>query len=307
MLDRDAAPGLDPDDRPIEIHGPHAEAERIVQRGSPARLALRLAVAVAVLAAGAGSMLRARLWYAERLARRAPMVHIPGGPVRIGSDHGPPEERPEHEVVLRPFDIDLTEVTVAAYAACAQRGPCTAPRRGDFCNWGKQSLDDHPINCVDHAQASAYCAWAGKRLPTEKEWEHAARGGDGRLYPWGDGAPSADRLNACGIECRAYGAEHGRSWPAMHERDDGFPLTAPVGSFPAGQSPYGLFDLEGNVREWTSSPHCPYPEERCGNEIEHVIRGVGFSHHLVSNVEITTREALPKTEALETLGFRCAR
>jgi formylglycine-generating enzyme required for sulfatase activity len=198
-------------------------------------------------------------------------------------------------------------VTVAAYAACVKRGRCTPPRKGDLCNWGKEGLDDHPINCVDRDQAAMYCDWVGKRLPTESEWEHAARGDDGRRFPWGDDPPTPDRLNVCGAECRLYGANHGRAWPAMYEVEDRFPLTAPVGSFPAGRSPFGLQDTEGNVREWTASPFCPYPAESCGNEIEYVIRGAGWNHHFAANVEVTTREAIGKTEALESLGFRCAR
>ncbi|MFT3768767.1 MAG: SUMF1/EgtB/PvdO family nonheme iron enzyme [Minicystis sp.] len=307
MLDRDAAPGLDPDHRPIEIPSPDTELARLVARASPARLALRLVVIALAVALSGAAAWHARDLYAERRARRVPMAHIPGGKVRIGNASGPSEEQPEHEITLDAFDIDLTEVTVAAYAACVRRGRCAPPRKGDFCNWGKDRIDDHPINCVDHDQAAAFCAFVGKRLPTEKEWEHAARGADARRFPWGDALPEASRLNVCGAECRLYGAERGRAWPVMHEGDDGHPLTAPVGSFPAGRSPYGLFDAEGNVREWTASPYCPYPADRCGNEIEYVIRGAAWSSHVMTNVEVTTREAIGRSEALESLGFRCAR
>jgi formylglycine-generating enzyme required for sulfatase activity len=295
------------DDRPIEIHGPGSELEQIVRRASPARFVLRLGIVVILLGAGAAGAWLGRGWYAERRARTAPMAHIPGGKVRIGNDHGPPEEKPEHEVTLSAYDIDLYEVTVAHYALCVKRGRCTAPRKGDFCNWGKENVDDHPVNCVDQGQAAMYCDWVGKRLPNEKEWEHAARGDDGRRFPWGAERPSPRRLNACGTECRLYGAKRGRAWAAMYEADDGFPLTAPVGSFPEGKSPYGLYDIEGNVREWTSSPFCPYPATSCGNELEYVIRGAGWANHFEMNVEVTTREAIDKNEALEALGFRCAR
>jgi formylglycine-generating enzyme required for sulfatase activity len=268
---------------------------------------IRLLLAVLVLAVGGAGAWIGYDAYLVRRAKGAPMVHIPGARVRIGNAHGPPEERPEHEVELRAFDIDVTEVTVAAYAACVKERRCTPPLKGDFCNWGKENVSDHPINCVDHEQAAAYCDWAGKRLPTEREWEYAARGAERRRFPWGDERPTSKRLNVCGAECRLYGAERGRVWNAMYDYDDGYPLTAPVGSFPEGKSPFGLHDMEGNVREWTATPYCPYPDDRCGNELEFVIRGAGWANHFEMNVEVTTREAITRTEALEALGFRCAR
>jgi formylglycine-generating enzyme required for sulfatase activity len=293
--------------RPEELQGPGVEAERIVRSASPARLALRVGVVVAVLGGGAAGMTLGRAAWAEHRARTAPVAHVPAARVRIGNDHGPADEAPAHEVTLGAFDIDVTEVPVAAYAACVAARRCTAPQKGSFCNWGKPDVDDHPINCVDHGQATAYCAWVGKRLPTEKEWEHAARGDDGRRFAWGAERPTPDRVNVCGAECRLYGARQGHDWPSMYEHDDGFPLTAPVGAFPRGRSPFGVEDTGGNVREWTSSPFCPYPDERCGNEQEYVIRGAGWQTHYEMNVEVTTRDAIGRDEASEVLGFRCAR
>ena len=302
-----AVPAGDGDGPPPEIENPREEVEKLVARASPSRLVVRLLVALVGLAGGAAGAWIGREAYLERRAKGARMVHVPGATVRIGNDEGASEERPAHEVTLHAFDIDVTEVTVGAYAACTSRRRCTPPRNGDFCNWGKLGVDLHPVNCVDHEQAAAYCDWAGKRLPTEREWEYAARGTDGRRFPWGSAPPTPARLNVCGAECRLYGAEHGRAWPAMYEGDDGFALTAPVGSFPAGQSPFGAEDMEGNVREWTASPFCSYPDRSCGNEDEYVLRGAGWANHFAANVEVTTREAIGKTEALETLGFRCAR
>jgi formylglycine-generating enzyme required for sulfatase activity len=293
--------------RPVELLGPSAEVEQIVRRASPARLALHVGAVVVVLAGGAVGAWAGRAWWAERRARTTRMAHVPGARVRIGNDRGPPEEAPEHEVTLGAFDIDVTEVTVGAYAACVRQRRCTPPQKGELCNWGREDVDEHPINCVDHDQAAAYCDWVQKRLPTEKEWEYAARGDDGRRFPWGAERPSPSRANLCGAECRLFGARLGRVWPAMYESEDGFPLTAPVGRFPAGRSPFGLEDTGGNVREWTSSPFCAYPETSCGNEQEYVIRGAGFLTHFEMNVEATTREAIGKNEALEVLGFRCAR
>jgi formylglycine-generating enzyme required for sulfatase activity len=290
-----------------DLGSPHSEAARLVKHASPARLAVRLLLTATVLGGAAGGAWLGHAAWRVRLAKHARMAHVPGVTARIGNAAGPPEEQPEHDVTLRPFEIDVTEVTVAAYAACVRELRCKPPQKGDFCNWAKDGLDEHPINCVDHEQAAAYCDWAGKRLPTEPEWEYAARGDDRRRFPWGDARPTPARLNVCGAECRLYGANRGRVWPAMYESEDGFPVTAPVGSFPDGRSPFGLHDMEGNVREWTASPYCPYPDASCGNELEYVIRGAGWANHFEMNVEVTTREAIGKTEALEQLGFRCAR
>lgn len=303
----DAVIARDRDDRPIEVASPGAEAERILHRARPARLVIGLLLAVQLAALSVFGGLRARAYLALRAARGVPMCWVNGAEVTIGNGHGPPEERPEHRVALRAYRIDEREVTVAAFATCVREHRCTAPRKGDLCSYGKHDLDDHPVNCVDHEQAARYCDFVGKRLPTEREWEHAARGDDGRRYPWGDEPPSATRLNACGSECQLWSQRHGRAWPAMYAGDDGYPLTAPVGSFHGDRSAQGVLDLGGNVREWTASPYCPYPKETCGNEQEYVIRGAGFNNRLIMNVEVTTREALGKHEALETLGFRCAR
>src|SRR5262249_6708533 len=116
----------------------------------------------------------------------------------------------------------------------------------------------HPINCVTWENAAAYCAQAGKRLPTEAEWELSARGPDGRKYPWGDDPPSAVFLNACGKECSAWAKKNRVDDMAMYEADDGWVHTAPVGSFPKGASRYGLEDVVGNVWEWVADWHAPY-------------------------------------------------
>lgn len=305
--DPGATEARDQSERAPDVESPHSELERIVDRARPGRLLVRMLVLVFFLSlAGAGAWL-GRRELQERAAKGARMMHVPGGRVRIGNARGPREERPEHEVELRAFDIDATEVTVAAYSVCVREHRCTAPLKGDFCNWGKENVDEHPVNCVDHEQAIRYCDWAGKRLPTEREWEYAARGTDQRKFPWGNDRPISKRLNVCGSECRLYGAQRGRAWEAMYDYDDGWPITAPVGSYPDGQSPFGVLDMAGNVSEWTSSPYCAYPDERCGNETEFVIRGSGWGNHYEMNVEVTTRSALAKTEALEALGFRCAK
>lgn len=138
---------------------------------------------------------------------------------------------PFHEVTLSGYYIDKTEVTVAAYGECVTAGSCTVPSTGSSCNWGVSGREQDPMNCVDWTNASIYCAWAGKRLPTEAEWEKAARGTDGRRYPWGVHEP--DCAHAVMYECALS--------------------TKPVCSkSPIGNSPYGLCDVAGNVSEWVS-------------------------------------------------------
>ena len=155
--------------------------------------------------------------------------------------------------------------TALAFAA----GKCAEPEayldeRGNhrsFCNWRHpEGRGRHPINCVDFEQATSFCAWAGKRLPTEKEWEYAARGaGESRKYPWATASPARRACNACGAECPAnLVAKRFFGVSPMYQANDGWPETAPVGSFPAGASKHGVLDLAGNVWEWTATPYASY-------------------------------------------------
>jgi formylglycine-generating enzyme required for sulfatase activity len=178
----------------------------------------------------------------------AGMVRVPGGPFVMGQDpeDGPlgmevgVDSIPRHQVNVGTFWIDRTETTVAEYRAFT-----AATGHRDFpevaYNHGPPRPDD-PVFGVAYADAAAYCAWRGKRLPTEAEWEKAARGTDGRLYPWGNAWEPG----------RVAFEQRGRVRPD------------PVGSHPENASPYGALDMAGNVMEWTSSWYQAYP----GNDLK---------------------------------------
>jgi len=155
-----------------------------------------------------------------------PMLYVPAGEFTMGSDRNS-NEQPVHTVYLDAFYIDKTEVTNAQYRKCVEAGGCDTPVKTTY--YDNADYAQHPVVYVSWNDADAYCQWAGKRLPTEAEWEKAARGTDGRTYPWGEG-----------IDCdhAQYGGCGGG--------------TVPVGSKPKGASPYGALDMAGNVWEWVA-------------------------------------------------------
>jgi formylglycine-generating enzyme required for sulfatase activity len=246
-------------------------------------------------------------------------VPVPGGTFIMGSADGKEQEKPPHQVKLSTFCIDKTEVTVADYRQCTKekRGAlqCTVPKTGGSCNWDKTDRDTHPINCVDWAQADAYCTWAGGSLPSEAQWEYAARGSKGVEYPWGEAPPGPSLLNACDSECAAAHAGFG----TMYEGDDKWPETAPVGTYPAGASPFGALDMAGNVWEWVADEYAPsYPAEGksipedpkgpvTAPESRRVIRGGGWNVTVASWVRAASRSGFDVSARNTTVGFRCAR
>lgn len=251
------------------------------------------------------------------------MVRVPPGTFQMGSPEGVGDanERPQHPVTLPGYCIDKTEVTVKAYGVCVAAKGCSATSRADlkdiafasYCNRADRS--DHPANCVDWNQAAAYCKWADKRLPTEAAWEYAARGGDGRMYPWGNEAPSAKRLNACGTECVAMQKrDQGGDHTPMYHANDGWETTAPVGSFPDGKSPFGALDMAGNVWEWTADLYGNYSEAAATNPkgaktgTRRVFRGGSWDFTSADFVRAANRNwgAEPSNRSYN-LGFRCAR
>jgi formylglycine-generating enzyme required for sulfatase activity len=213
----------------------------------------------------------------------APMIQLGGGAFVM--------QAPPRTVMVQPFAIDLTEVTVDAYTACVAHGGCSASNvsvSGDgsdarwnaFCNYGKPGKGNHPMNCVDWNQAAAYCQSQvpAKRLPTEAEWEWAARGGpEGRAFPWG-GAPPGSQL--CWARSTAG--------------------TCPVGSFPAGDAPGGIHDMAGNVFEWTASMNNALTPT-------HAESGGGWAGTYAPSVRAVTGTRMPSTSRYSDLGFRCVR
>ncbi len=229
-------------------------------------------------------------------------VYVPAGEFLMGSDktkdsQANDNELPQHTVYLDAFWIDRTEVTNAQYARCAAGGQCTPPRpsftksntRSSY--YGNSQYANYPMINVDWNQAQAYCAWAGGRLPSEAEWEKAARGTDGRIYPWGNAAPDQSKLN--------------------NNSNQGD--TTAVGSYPSGASPYGALDMAGNVWEWVNDWYSDtyYQQSPSRNPTGptsgtyRVLRG-GSWHFNVRAVRSAYRIWFIPFLLNDSVGFRCA-
>jgi iron(II)-dependent oxidoreductase len=237
-----------------------------------------------------------------------PLISIPAGEFLMGSDTGPADERPAHRVTLPAFEIDRTPVTNAQAAAFLNANGPTGPQGEDWFQdddadarvhrkgsvWIPDAgYEDHPVLEFSWFGAREYCAWVGRRLPTEAEWEKAARGTDGRTYPWGEAAPD----------------------PARARFRAGWAGTAPVGRLAAGASPYGVLDLAGNAWEWVSSLYRPYPyrpgdgREDSASTDERVTRGGGQdspASHLTTTYRGRGLSRGPRG-GHHNIGFRCAR
>lgn len=191
-------------------------------------------------------------------------------------------EEPARRLALAAFQIDRTEVRVEEYRTCVDGAACTLPATAPGCNWGDPERVDHPVNCVDWRQANAYCAWVGKRLPTEREWEKAARGTDGRLYPWGNLEASCERAVIADGD-PGGGCGRGSTWP--------------VGSRSEGRSPFGIFDMAGNVFEWT--------RDSADANSQRIVRGGSWLGE-ASAARVSSRVPFPAESQDPRLGFRCA-
>ncbi len=243
----------------------------------------------------------------EGKGKFAGMILIPAGPFTMGRDNGPPDEAPAHEVFLANFYIDKNLVTVADYAKFIHtKGPSGS--QGEMYldvedpdaliyqqkeGWiPVEGYESYPAAELSWYGGVAYCQWLGKRLPSEAEWEKAARGKDQRLYPWGNEPPGPDLAYVGGFRGEAV----------------------PVGQFPAGASPYGVLDMSGQLWEWTRSVHESYPynpkdgrEELSGGG-SRVARGGNASSDM-EGLTATAREIVTPWRAESGhayFGFRCA-
>jgi len=213
---------------------------------------------------------------------------------------------PAKRVRLSAFAIDRTEVTQAAYARCVRRGRCTPPDLGPAAARGERL----PVVAVDHEQARTYCAFVGGALPTEAQWERAAKGPSPRAFPWGDffdpGLANHGRLR---------GASGGAFVERAGDDADGYARVAPVGSFVQGASPDGLLDMAGNVREWVDDALPANPgQEPWTTSIDprgprqgavYLVRGGGFLS-APFELRVTHRWAEAGPSVAADLGFRCA-
>jgi formylglycine-generating enzyme required for sulfatase activity len=228
-------------------------------------------------------------------------VYIPAGTFIMGSTDADQEaelqEKPQHNVYLDGFWMDKTVVTQGMYKRCIAAGTCPdiVHDLEQNPNFGRAEYDNHPVVYVTWDHAKTYCERVGRRLPTEAEWEKAARGTDGRLYPWGNDAPNGNLA--------LYG--------------NAMTTTRAVGSYPAGASPYGVLDMVGNVREWvfdvyseyyygdetaTINPQGPEPS---ADHPDRVLRGASFKdseHYLHVAMRFHHVPGSPG----ENRGFRCA-
>lgn len=233
------------------------------------------------------------------------------------------------QVTVTAFYIDRTEVTAGAYATCVQAGSCNPLTSGesfssgkyDFvCTYGKAGMERHPLNCVGHDDAAKYCAFMGKRLPSEAEWELAARGTNLRPFPWGDASPEPRHMNGSDASLVAAGntkfnpPETFSSMFQAPNDDDGWAFTAPVGSYPEGASPYGVLDLSGNVEEWMADnwwdfgvTQPPVKGTVANPNGEFVVRGGAWDLVGPENFTTTHRSQASATTRAAWLGFRCAR
>jgi eukaryotic-like serine/threonine-protein kinase len=222
------------------------------------------------------------------------IFYVPAGEFTMGSQPGDDDERPVHLVVLDAFWIDQTEVTNGMYARCVKDGICEPPGSNESLTrhtyYGETKYNNYPVIFVDWNMAKTYCGWAGRRLPTEAEWEKAARGTEAFVYPWGNAMPDKMLLNF----------------------NDTVGDTTEVGLYPKGASPYGALDMAGNVWEWVNDWFAPdyYQNSPASNPSgpstgsNHVLRG--GSWNLDDDMVRSTYRGRHPSEPNLGIGFRCA-
>ena len=218
------------------------------------------------------------------------MVYVPPSHFIMGADFGEPNEAPRHRIWLDGFYVELYETSNARYKACVAAGVC---RRSRFHDDPELGRDDHPVAGINFREATTYCRWRGRRLPTEAEWERAARGLEERRWPWGDDF-DARKVN-------------------MRNPDDGWDGSAPVGSFPEGRSPVGAYNMAGNVWEWTTdwssgnyyrrSPSKRPKGPKSGKR--RIIRGGSWRYDIPFYVSAHNRSNARPGSRFTHLGVRC--
>jgi formylglycine-generating enzyme required for sulfatase activity len=217
------------------------------------------------------------------------LVCVPAGEFTMGSQNGSDDEQPVHAVTLDAYWIDQTEVTNAMVRKCVRAKQCSHPDGDPY--YISSTTRQHPVAHVSWEDANAYCTWVGRRLPTEAEWEKAARGVDGRTYPWGDQTPDCTLAN--------YGGCFGQK--------------SAVGSYPAGASPYNALDMAGNVWEWVADW---YGADYYTSQLEwnnplgpatgdaHSMRG-GFWSGDEAFMRASVRSRHISSDRYDYIGFRC--
>jgi len=252
------------------------------------------------------------MFYAAQFATAAEMVAIPADAFNMGCSKGDTlcerDEKPAVKVSVSAFLIDAKEITVAEYRACVSVGKCQAPKthsRNQYCNYDAPKRDTHPVNCIDWADAQAYCATQGKRLPREAEWEKAARAGSESPYAWGRSA-----------SCREAIANDGKTTGSVQGEQDGCgeDRTWPVAS--RAPNAWGLYDMHGNAGEWVANGYAAdalahyakgdldYPRKSDGR----VVRGGSWDEKM-RNLRVSFRNSKPPVSGdvvYGSIGFRCA-
>lgn len=224
------------------------------------------------------------------------MVQVPEGPFIMGSKDGDPDETPERQVFLTAFYIDRKEVSQEEYARFAKMTKRPLPKIEVFeDDQSKLLQSEFTAMSMSWDEAAAYCKWAGKRLPTEAEWEKAGRGEGKRKYAWGDTVKT------------------GHANANLDGSEDGYRYLAPPGSFEAGRSPYGIYDMTGNVAEWVADSYdehyyqkAPYRDPKGPERADlKVVRG-GSWRETEHNARLSKRFAAKAWRTDITIGFRCA-
>jgi formylglycine-generating enzyme required for sulfatase activity len=239
------------------------------------------------------------------------LLYVPAGEFLMGSTDADTlatsDEKPQHTVMLDAYWIDQTEVTNAQYAKCvADNGACEEPIDNSSSThssyYGNSEFDNYPVIYVDWNMASSYCSWAGRELPTETEWEKAARGIDGNIYPWGN-TFDGTVVNFCDVNCSEGSADT--------SFNDGYADVSPVGNYRSGKSIYGAYDMAGNVWEWVNDWYDVYPggdpaASKNFGQKNRVLRGGSWDYY-----DFVLRSASRNWDnpgsADFNFGFRCAR